>query len=50
MVSPDEQGVARGALQLVSQGRHDLLETISPLPVDMSAYRARWRDAAEHMN
>jgi sugar (pentulose or hexulose) kinase len=50
MVSPDEQGVARGALQLVSQGRRDPLKTISPLPVDMSAYRARWRDAAEHMN
>jgi hypothetical protein len=34
----------------VSQGRRDPLKTISPLPVDMSAYRARWRDAADRMN
>jgi len=47
-VSSDDQGVAHGALQLLKRGRHDALKTISPLPVDMSAYRARWRDAAEH--
>jgi sugar (pentulose or hexulose) kinase len=48
MVSQDEHGVARGAMQLVRHGGHGSLTTISPLPVDMSAYRARWRDAAEH--
>jgi len=47
-VSSDEQGVAHGALQLLKPGRHEPLKTISPLPVDMSAYRERWRDAAEH--
>jgi sugar (pentulose or hexulose) kinase len=48
LVSSDEHGVAHGALRLVKQGRHESLKTISPLPVDMSAYRARWREAAEH--
>ena len=48
VVSADDQGVAHGALQLVRRGRHDALKPISPLPVDMSAYRARWRYAAEH--
>ncbi len=48
LVSSDEQGVARGAIQLVRRGSHEALKNISPLPVDMSAYRARWRDAAEH--
>lgn len=48
LVSSDEQGVAHGALRLAKQARHESLQTISPLPVDMSAYRARWREAAEH--
>jgi sugar (pentulose or hexulose) kinase len=48
MVSPDEQGVARGAIQLAGQAGHAALKVISPLPVDMSGYRARWRDLAEH--
>jgi sugar (pentulose or hexulose) kinase len=48
LVSSDEQGVAHGAIQLVRHGSHEALKTISPLPVDMSAYRARWRAAAEH--
>ena len=46
-VSSDEQGVAHGALRLVGQGHHAPLNAVSPLPVDMSGYRARWRDAAE---
>ena len=48
VVSSDDHGVAHGALQLVRQGRHEPLKIVSPLAVDMSAYRARWRDAAEH--
>jgi sugar (pentulose or hexulose) kinase len=48
LVSSDEQGVAHGALRLAREGRHESLKSISPLPVDMSAYRARWREAAEH--
>jgi len=48
VVSSDDHGVAHGALQLVRQGRYEPLKIVSPLAVDMSAYRARWRDAAEH--
>jgi sugar (pentulose or hexulose) kinase len=49
LVSSDEQGVAHGALLLAKQRRHEPpLKVISPLQVDMSAYRARWREAAEH--
>jgi sugar (pentulose or hexulose) kinase len=48
LVSSDEQGVAHGAIQLVRRGTHEALKIISPLPVDMSAYRASWRRAAEH--
>ena len=47
VVSSDDRGVANGALQLAKREHHDALKTSSPLPVDMSAYRARWRDAAE---
>jgi sugar (pentulose or hexulose) kinase len=46
MVSSDEHGVARGAIQLAAQHAHQPLQTISPLAVDMSAYRERWREAA----
>jgi sugar (pentulose or hexulose) kinase len=46
-VSRDEQGVAHGALRLATgQAETRSLTTISPLPIDMSAYRARWREAA----
>jgi sugar (pentulose or hexulose) kinase len=48
-ISDDENGVAHGALQLVTgtDGKPAALERISPLPVEMDNYRARWREAAE---
>jgi sugar (pentulose or hexulose) kinase len=49
LVSSDENGVAHGALHLVQRFRREStrLLRIDPLPVDMSKYRARWREAAE---
>jgi sugar (pentulose or hexulose) kinase len=49
LISNDDQGVARGALRLVNKDYPDRLslQPVSPLPVDMTVYRARWRDAAE---
>jgi sugar (pentulose or hexulose) kinase len=48
-VSNDENGVAHGALRLVQRIEREptVLERVAPLPVEMSLYRARWRDAAE---
>jgi sugar (pentulose or hexulose) kinase len=48
-VSRDTHGVARGALRLVHGPDSDAprLERVSPMPVDLSVYRARWRDAVE---
>jgi sugar (pentulose or hexulose) kinase len=47
LISKDEDGVARGALRAVNRG-HDAaaLERVPPLPVDVTDYRARWREAA----
>jgi sugar (pentulose or hexulose) kinase len=49
LVSRDDQGVARGALRLVHGAAVPCaaLEQVSPLPADLSRYRARWRDAAQ---
>jgi sugar (pentulose or hexulose) kinase len=49
LVSSDENGVAHGALRLANVKHADAapLQRVSPLAVDMSGYRARWREAAE---
>jgi sugar (pentulose or hexulose) kinase len=49
LISHDTHGVARGALQLIDgpDAEAPALERVVPLPVDLSAYRARWRAAAE---
>jgi sugar (pentulose or hexulose) kinase len=49
LLSNDENGVAQGALRLVRPIERPTaaLERVTPLSVDMTAYRARWRDAAE---
>ena len=49
LVSSDENGVAHGALRLANVKHADSapLQRVSPLAVDMSGYRARWREAAE---
>jgi sugar (pentulose or hexulose) kinase len=48
-VSDDENGVAHGALELT--GRRNVsaraLERVIPLPIDLTEYRKRWREAAE---
>jgi hypothetical protein len=52
LASIDEHGVAHGALHLVNKD-HSLsaaLEPVTPLPVDMTEYRACWRQAAERMD
>jgi sugar (pentulose or hexulose) kinase len=51
LVSRDDQGVARGALRLVHGPAVPAaaLEHVSPLPTDLNRYRARWRDAAQHL-
>ena len=51
LVSGDDQGVARGALRLVHGAAvpSTPLERVSPLPADLTRYRARWRDAAERL-
>jgi sugar (pentulose or hexulose) kinase len=48
LVSKEEHGVARGALRLVSPhlDHSAQAQLVAPLPIDLSAYRARWRDAA----
>jgi predicted nucleic acid-binding Zn ribbon protein len=50
-LSSDEQGVAHGALRLTPG--HPVqragLRRAAPLAVDMSAYRARWREEAERV-
>ncbi len=50
LISSDEDGVAQGALRLanVSQTGSAPLRRVPPLAVDMSEYRARWREAAEN--
>jgi hypothetical protein len=47
VTSHDTLGVARGALRLVQGVATDVpaLKRVAPLPVDLSAYRARWREA-----
>jgi sugar (pentulose or hexulose) kinase len=49
LVSSAEDGVAQGALRLanVEQSASAPLRQVAPLAVDMSEYRARWREAAE---
>jgi len=49
MVSDEEHGVARGALRLVnpSLASSAPAQPIAPLPIDLSTYRQRWREAAE---
>jgi hypothetical protein len=49
LVNSGDDGVARGALSLLKRRNPDRnkLEKVSPIPVDMKDYRARWREAAE---
>jgi sugar (pentulose or hexulose) kinase len=49
LVSGDADGVAHGALHLANVERPESapLGRVPPLAVDMSEYRARWREAAE---
>jgi sugar (pentulose or hexulose) kinase len=49
LVGSSADGVARGALRLanVKQAESAPLRRVAPLAVDMSGYRARWREAAE---
>jgi sugar (pentulose or hexulose) kinase len=49
LVSGDADGVAQGALRLanVAQPESTPLSRVPPLAVDMTEYRARWREAAE---
>jgi len=49
LISSSEDGVAQGALRLanVKQSEPAPLRRVAPLAVDMSGYRARWREAAE---
>jgi hypothetical protein len=50
-IGSDENGVARGALHLATGARAETaLERVSPLPVDLTEYRARWRESAEASN
>jgi sugar (pentulose or hexulose) kinase len=57
-ISKDQHGVARGALRLVHRAPIDApaaelraaaitLDPVTPLPCDLSAYHARWRELAE---
>jgi sugar (pentulose or hexulose) kinase len=51
LLSSDDNGVAHGAL-LLTRGKHPkptALRRAAPLPVDMTEYRARWREAAERV-
>jgi hypothetical protein len=49
LIGSSEDGVAQGALRLanVKQTEPAPLRRIPPLAVDMSGYRAHWREAAE---
>jgi hypothetical protein len=49
LINRDEHGVAHGALSLVRpmSGPTSTLERVTPLAVDMSDYRQRFRAAAE---
>jgi sugar (pentulose or hexulose) kinase len=49
LASRDDQGVARGALRLVHGAAvpSAALRQVTPLPADLTRYRARWRDAAQ---
>jgi sugar (pentulose or hexulose) kinase len=52
LLSSDDSGVAHGALFL-TPGKHPkpaALRRAAPLAVDMSGYRARWREAAERVS
>jgi sugar (pentulose or hexulose) kinase len=51
LVSDEEHGVARGALHLVDPSlKYSAVATrVAPLPVDLSPYRRRWREAAERV-
>jgi len=50
-ISQDEYGVAQGALRLAGRFKREppALRRVNPLPVEMSEYRARWREAADQM-
>lgn len=49
LISNDDNGVAQGALRLAKVARTAVTEwrQAEPLPVDLDAYRARWRADAE---
>jgi sugar (pentulose or hexulose) kinase len=49
LIGSDENGVAHGALLLANIKQTDsvALQRVPPLAVDLSVYRARWREAAE---
>jgi sugar (pentulose or hexulose) kinase len=49
LISNDDNGVAHGALRLAKVARATVSEwrRAEPLPVDLNAYRARWRAEAE---
>ena len=51
LVSDEDDGVARGALRLVNPkfGRSSPAHRVTPLPIDITQYRARWREAAERL-
>jgi len=51
LLSADEHGVAHGALRLTPGNpvQPAVLRRAAPLAVDMSAYRTRWREAAERV-
>jgi hypothetical protein len=48
-IGSEENGVARGALHLATGAKADAnaLQRVSPLPVDLTEYRSRWRESAE---
>jgi sugar (pentulose or hexulose) kinase len=52
LLGSDDNGVAHGALRLANIKSNDsaALQQVDPLAVDLSAYRARWREAAERAN
>jgi len=49
LISSDENGVARGALRLANVMSNSAaeLKRASLLPIDITDYRQRWREAAE---
>jgi sugar (pentulose or hexulose) kinase len=50
LISADDNGVAQGALSLVGGHRPAVsaLERVAPLPINLGAYRSRWREVAKH--